>query len=119
MSLFQRHRWFVAAAGISLAFGGITLTAHRSAGLTSFADICGLAVMLAAACVTLANGIVRPAPERWFWALMTFAFSLWAFNQGAWAYRETILHLEVPDPYFSDIVLFFHLVPMIAATAWR
>src|SRR5207245_8082986 len=46
-------------------------------------------------------------------------FSLWTFNQGAWTYREAILHLEVPDPYFSDIVLFFHLVPMIAATAWR
>src|SRR2546427_544985 len=119
MSLFQRHRWFVAAAGITLAFAGMSLTAHRSAGLTSFSDICGLVIMLLATRANLANVIVRPAPERWFWALMTFGFSLWTFNQGAWTYREAILHLEVPDPYFSDIVLFFHLVPMIAATAWR
>ncbi|HET6179976.1 MAG TPA: HAMP domain-containing sensor histidine kinase [Candidatus Sulfotelmatobacter sp.] len=119
MGLFQRHRWFVAAAGITLAFGAVSLTAHKSAGLTAFADLAGLAMMLAAAAITLANAITRPPQERSFWALMTLGFSLWASNQAAWANREILLHQPIPDPYFFDIILFFHLVPMIAATAWR
>ena len=119
MNLLGRYRWFVAAAGITSAFAGISLTAQRSPGLTSFADVFGLVIMVVAAGAALANVIARPAMERWFWALMAFGFSLWGFNQAAWAYREAILHLNVPDPYFPDIVLFFHLVPMIAAVVWR
>src|SRR5712671_4689519 len=119
MNLLGRYRWFVAAGGITSAFAGISLTAQRSPGLTSFADVFGLVIMVVAAGAALANVIARPAMERWFWALMAFGLSLWGFNQAAWAYREAILHLNVPDPYFPDIVLFFHLVPMIAAVVWR
>lgn len=119
MSSFQRNRWFVAAAGITLAFAAVSFTAHQSAGLTAFADFAGLAVMLMAAGVTLANTITRPTQERSFWALMTLGFSLWAANQAAWVHSEIILHRQIPDPYFFDIILFFHIVPMIAATAWR
>jgi len=72
-----------------------------------------------AAAIALANALSRPGMERSFWALLAFGFSLWAFNQAAWAVCETIQHRRVPDPYFADIILFFHLVPMIAAVVWR
>jgi signal transduction histidine kinase len=119
MSMFQRHRWFVAAAGTTLAFAAVSLTAHKSAGLTSFADIAVLALMLAGTAITLANTFTRPGQERSFWALMTLGFSLWACNQVAWSRSEVWLHRDIPDPFFFDIILFFHLVPMIAAVAWR
>jgi signal transduction histidine kinase len=119
MSLFRRHRWFVAAAGITLAFAGLSLVLHPSPELTAFADIFGFVVMVIAAGIALANAFTRPGIERSFWALMCFGFALWAFNQGAWAFREAVLHLPVPDPYFADIILFFHLVPMVAAVVWR
>jgi signal transduction histidine kinase len=119
MSLFQRHRWFVAAAGISLAFAVVSLLAHKSDGLTAFADLAGLLLMLSAAAATMVNAITRPRQERSFWVLMTFGFCLWAANQSAWTYWETILHRAVPDPFFYDIILFFHTVPFIAAVAWR
>lgn len=119
MTLFGQYRWFVAAAATTVAYAGVLLLAHRGPELTTFADVFGLLVILVAVGVTLANAVTRPAMERWFWALMAFGFSLWGFNEAAWAYREGMLHLTMPDPYFSDIVLFFHLVPMIAAVAWR
>lgn len=119
MSLFARHRWFVAAAGFTLAIAGVSSLARQSAGLTAFADIIGLAIMLVAAVITLGNAWTRPGQERSFWALMTLGFSLWACNQAAWAYCEIVLHQAVPDPFVFDIILFFHLVPMIAAVAWR
>src|SRR5258708_4236090 len=119
MSLLGRHRWFVAAAGITLAFTGVSLTAHPSSGLTAFGDVFGFLIVAMAAAIALANAPFSPGMERSFWALLAFGFSLWAFNQAAWAVCETIQHRRVPDPYFADIILFFHLVPMIAAIVWR
>jgi len=97
----------------------VSVFAHHSLGLTVFADLVGLAVMLAAASVTVANAMRRPPLERSFWLMMAFGFLLWVCNQAAWSYCEIILHRKIPDPFFFDIVLFFHLVPMIAAVAWR
>jgi uncharacterized membrane protein HdeD (DUF308 family) len=88
MSLFRRHRWFAAAAGITLAFAGVSVFAHKSDGLTVFADLTGLALMLVAAGVALDNARARPGQERSFWALMALGFSLWACNQAAWAFCE-------------------------------
>jgi signal transduction histidine kinase len=119
MGLLERHRWFVAAAGITLAFAVVSLTAHPGRGLIAFGDLAGLAIMLAATGAMLANALRRPAEERSFWALMTLGFALWACNQADWAYWEIVLHHDIPDPDFFDIILFFHVVPMIAAVAWR
>jgi signal transduction histidine kinase/uncharacterized membrane protein HdeD (DUF308 family) len=119
MSPFHRHRWFVVAAGITLAFALVSLTAHKSAALTAFADLAGLALMLAGVGITLVNAFTQPREERSFWTLMAFGFALWGTNQVAWTYRECILHQQIPDPFFYDIVLFFHSVPMIAGIAWR
>jgi signal transduction histidine kinase len=119
MSPFQRHRWFTVAAGMTGVFAIVSLTAPRSPALTAFADIFGLCLMLGGAAILLFNAIAKPGAERTFWGLMGFGFVLWAFNQGAWTYCEVLRRMEVPDPYFADVILFFHLVPMIAAAGWR
>src|SRR5579863_5924264 len=119
MSLFRLHRWYVAAAGITLAYAAVSLVVHRGPGLTTFADIFVLLLMLGAGTIMLANAFAGARLERRFWGLLAFGFFLWSFNQAAWAYREGILHLEIPDPYFADIVLFLHLVPIMAAIGWR
>lgn len=119
MSPLQRHRWFVAAAGITLAFAGISAVAHKSPGLTLFADLAGLVLMLVATTVTLANAWRQPRQERSFWLLMALGFLLWAINQAGWTVWETVLRRDVPDPFVFDIVLFFHAVPMFAAVGWR
>ena len=119
MGPFQRHRWFVAAAGVTLAYAVVSLTAHKSFGLTVFGDVVGVFMMVVTGAAMLANAISRPGMQRSFWGLMAFGFSLWTVNQWGWAYYEIVLRRGIPDPYFADIVLFFHLVPMIAAVAWR
>jgi len=119
MPLLQRQRWFVAAAGITVAFAAVSLTARQGPVLTAIADIVGLAGMLAAAAITLVNALSKPREERSFWALTTVGFALWACNQAAWTIHEILLHQSPPEPYFFDIILFFHVVPLIAAVAWR
>jgi signal transduction histidine kinase len=120
MGFVRRHRWFFAAAGITLAFAVVCLTARGpSPALTAFADLTGLALMLVALGVCAANALQRSRPERSFWALMVFAFLLWITNQFAWSLLEIVFHRSIPDPFLFDIILFFHAVPMIAAVAWR
>jgi signal transduction histidine kinase len=119
MSLFQRHRWFAAAAGITVAFAVVSLVAHRGLALTAFADIDEFLLMIIAAGIMIWNALTRTGQERSFWGLMAFGFLLWASNQAAWIHSELVLRRTIPDPYFFDILLFFHLVPMIAATGWR
>jgi len=119
MSPFRRHRWFLAAAGLTLAFTAVSLTAHKGFALTAFADVAELSIFAAVATAMWANSICRPPSERSFWILMTAGFSLWVCNQGAWLYSEVFRRQPIPDPYFFDIVLFFHVVPLVAAVAWR
>ena len=119
MSLFQRHRWFAAATGVTLVFVVVSAIAHPSNRLMAFEDLTGLALMLAAVAIAISNALARPGQERSFWILMAMGFSLWACNQAAWTYRGTLLHSKFPDASFFDIILFFHAVPMIAAVVWR
>ena len=119
MGLFQRYRWFIAAAGITLAFAVVSFVSRQSYALTTFGDLAGLLLMLVAFVAAVAFAIGRPRHERSFWVLMALGFLLWAANQLAWCRYEIILHRTIPDPFFFDIILFFHLVPMIAAVAWR
>src|SRR5579864_8264597 len=119
MSLSGPHRWFVAAGAITLAYAGVSLLVGEGTGLTQFADIAGLVIMLVAAGVTFENARRRPGQERSFWVLMTMGFALWTCNQGAWFGYELLLHRKLPDPCFFDVILFFHTVPMIAAVSWR
>jgi signal transduction histidine kinase len=54
---------------------------------------------------------------RMFWALMALGTGFWCFYQALWCYYEVVLRQEVPNLFAGDIVLFVHLVPMIAAMA--
>ncbi len=107
------------AAGITLAFASVSLSAHQSFGLTVFADLFGLAIMLATAAILVANVVRGPREERSFWSLLALGYSLWISNQMAWCYFEIFRRRGLPDPFSFDIILFFHAVPMIAAVAWR
>src|ERR1700690_316141 len=52
---------------------------------------------------------------RIFWILMTGGLVFWLAYQAMWNYFEVIRRTDVPDPFAGDVVIFLHLVPMIAA----
>lgn len=54
---------------------------------------------------------------RAFWILMSTGMVLWLIYQGMWNYFEVLKGADVPNPFLGDVVLFLHLVPMIAALA--
>src|SRR3984957_5328117 len=54
---------------------------------------------------------------RLFWILMSAGMFFWLVYQGMWNYFEVLKRVDVPNPFLGDVVLFLHLVPMIAALA--
>src|SRR5215471_9968993 len=99
MGLLRRHRWFVAAAGITLAFAGVCFISPRGAALTAFADLTGLVLMLVGFAVAVWNARSRPGKDRSFWVLVALGFLFWMSNQAAWTVLECVWHRPIPDPF--------------------
>lgn len=119
MSLSERNRWFALAGGITLAFAVVSLAMPRGAVLSAISDIGYLLLMLAAGATMLANAWAAEGVGRRFWALMGVGCVLWACHQAGWVYYEVIYRTTVPKPWFMNIFLFLHLIPMIAAAGLR
>lgn len=119
MSLFARNRWFLLAGLFTLAFAAASLIVPRGTVLTAISDLGYLLLTLAAGVAMLRNARSEQGVNRRFWALMACGGILWALNQMAWFYCEVVRHVTVPDPWFMDVILFLHLIPMLAAVGLR
>jgi signal transduction histidine kinase/uncharacterized membrane protein len=82
-------------------------------------DLVPLAVATATVILGTRNAIDSRGHTRLFWGLMTAGMVMWWFNQAGWAWYEVILRRSIPDPFEGDVVLFLHIVPMMAAVAIR
>jgi signal transduction histidine kinase len=119
MSLLGRHRWFVLAGGITLAFAVVSLTVPRGRALTAISNIEYLLLIVTVAATMLANAWSSRGTNRHFWALMGSGCVLWASHQCGWVYCEVVRQQTVPDPWFMDVILFLHVIPMIAVVGLR
>jgi signal transduction histidine kinase len=118
MSLRQ-HWWIGVSAALVLAYIVVSLTVPRGHGLAAFGDITQLLLLIAATAVMTANAVSQRGQTRLFWSLLAVGCFLWTVSQTGWAFYEVLLHRDLPDPYFGDIVLFIHVVPFMAALALR
>lgn len=92
----------------------------RGAALTIASDMIQGCLLLVATAAYLPNTSRSRCPTfhvRLFWILMSTGMLFWLSYQAMWNYFEVIKRVDVPDPFLGDIVLFLHLVPMIAALA--
>jgi len=119
MSLLRRHRWFALAGVITLAFAVVSLILRRGPVLTAIFDVGYLLLTVAASAAMLANAWSEQGVNRRFWALMGSGCILWAANVAAWTCYEVVRRASVPTVWFMDVILFLHLIPMIAAVGLR
>ena len=95
----------------------VSLLVPRGFILTAFGDILQNLV-LATAVIAFARNIHKTSSRsRLFWALMTLGLGAWLLSQVLWTYFEVFLRQEAPNPFIGDVVLFLHVVPMMAAVA--
>lgn len=95
----------------------LSLAVPRSFGLTAFGDILQNLILLSAAVAFLANVRTTSGRPRLFWVLMGLGLGTWLISQVMWTYFEVLLRHEAPNPFTGDVILFLHVVPMMAAVA--
>lgn len=95
----------------------LSLFVPRGFALTACGDILQNAILLCATVVALANVRSASGKARAFWALMSLGLATWLASQVLWTYVEVYLRHEAPNPFFGDVILFLHIVPMMAAVA--
>lgn len=109
--------WVVAAAVLVFAQAGASLILRPSFALTAVSDVTQCLLLLSGALSFLPNVVATRGRTRLFWALMMLGLVSWLAYQLLWNYFEIVLRREVPNPFWGDIVLFLHIVPMMAALA--
>lgn len=82
-------------------------------------DIVPLIVALAAAIIMAGNAVESRGHARLFWGLMTLGMLMWSFSQAGWVWFEVLVRAKMPEPFFGDVTLFLHLVPIMAAVSIR
>ena len=110
-------KWCLAALGLVCVHVCLSLRLPRSFALTAFGDLSQCFLLLLAALSILSVATKSAGKTRLFWALLGFGFAMWLGAQIWWTYFEVFLGHEVPNPFTGDIILFLHIVPMMAALA--
>jgi hypothetical protein len=95
----------------------VSLSAPRGFALTAFGDILQNVILLCATVAFVTNTKTASPRARLFWALMSLGVGIWLVSQVMWTYVEVYLRHEAPNPFVGDVILFLHIVPMMAAVA--
>jgi signal transduction histidine kinase len=116
----KRQRWYaLGLASVVLGYAAVSLSLPSGFMLTAVADVTQLVLLTAATAVMVLNSIYSRGQTRLFWFLLAVGCAMWGLNQAGWMSYEVILRRQIPDPFIGDIILFLHVVPMIAAVAVR
>lgn len=107
-------------AGLVLAQIAVSLRMPKGDALTVTSDLIQGTLLLVATIAFLPNTLrsrsIMPR-ARVFWILMSASMLFWLTYQGMWNYFEVLRRQDVPEVFSGDVVLFLHLVPMMAALA--
>lgn len=115
----RRISSWTGAIALLVAFALAPLVIPSAYFRTAMGELVPLAVVTATIILVFRNACESRGPTRLFWWLTTVAMAMWWFNQASWAWYEVVLRQQVPDPYFGDVVLFLHVVLLMAAVAIR
>jgi diguanylate cyclase (GGDEF)-like protein len=95
----------------------LSIFAPRGFALTAFGDILQNLILLCATVGVVVNMRKASPKARLFWALLGLGLGIWLASQLMWTYVEVYLRHEAPNPFIGDVILFLHIVPMMAAVA--
>ncbi len=109
--------WIAAACSLVLAQALASFLLPQDFRLTAFSDITQCLLLLSGTVALLLNALHGTRRTRLFWSLMSLGLGFWFSYQLLWTYFEVVLRQDVPQAFAGDIVLFLHIVPMIAALA--
>ncbi len=109
--------WFYCVCGLVIAQALAPLLLKRGYPLEVITDLAQAVLLLSGTAALSLNIFHNRGRAKAFWALMTLGIAMWFIYQVIWVYWEVFLRQDVPNPYGGDIIIFLHLVPMMAALA--
>jgi diguanylate cyclase (GGDEF)-like protein len=115
ISVRQPGKWTGIVCAVVCAHVFVSVLVPRSIALTAFGDLTQCALLFFAMLSILSNMKTGYNKAKLFWTLMAFGCGMWLCSQVLWTYFEVFLRQEVPNPFVGDVVLFLHVVPMMAA----
>src|SRR3974390_257163 len=115
--LQHARKWIAIVCAVVCAHAVLSLLAPRGFALTAFGDLLQNAILLCATIAVLLNARTAAPRVRLFWALMGLGLAMWLASQVMWTYIEVYLRHEAPNPFVGGVLLFLHIVPMMAAVA--
>ena len=105
--------------GLLLAFALAPAVFPTPSFRVAMGDLVPLLVIVAVFVVSLGNAFDSRGHTRLFWSLVATGMAMWAFNQACWVWFEVVIRKPLPDPFQGDIILFLHVVPIMAAVVIR
>jgi signal transduction histidine kinase len=111
--------WTAAVAVCLLTLVSAALFLHQSFRLTALSDVIQSLLLFSGAAAFIPHALRSRGRLRLFWTLMATGMGLWFSYQFIWNYFELWLRVDVPDLCAGDMILFLHIVPLIAALALR
>ena len=111
----QGKKWLIAICALVCVHVLISLLVPRGFFLTAFGDILQNVVLFSAVIAFALNIRKTSGRPQLFWILMTFGLAVWLVSQVMWTCFEVFLRQEAPNPFIGDVILFLHVVPMMAA----
>jgi len=109
--------WVVTSCLITMILA--TLRLHQSFALTALSDVVQCIVLFSATLALIPQILFSRGRLRLFWTLLGTGITFWLCYQSFWTYYEVWLRKDVPDLYAGDVILFLHIVPLMAAVALR
>lgn len=109
-------------AAVAAMMGAAILAAAflpRSFGLTAFSDITQSVLLLSGSAAFVPLALRARGRLRFFWSLVVLGLTFWLSYQLFWTYNEVVLRRDVPDLCTWDVILFLHMVPLMAALGIR
>jgi diguanylate cyclase (GGDEF)-like protein len=111
------RKWTLVVCSVVCVHILLSVFVPRSFALTAFGDLLQSALLLCATAAILSNIRTSHKRAKFFWALLGLGCGMWLSAQLLWTYFEVFLRQEAPNPFVGDVVLFLHIVPMMAAVA--
>ena len=91
----------------------------RSFGLTALSDVVQCLLLFSGTAALIPQAVQSRGRLRLFWTLIATGIAFWFAYQLFWTYYEVWLRANVPDLCAADMILFMHIVPLMAALALR
>ena len=95
------------------------LVLPQSFRLTALSDVIQCLLLFSGTVSLIPHAVRSRGRLRLFWTLIATGIGLWFAYQFVWIYFEVWLRTDVPDLCAGDMILFLHIVPLMAALALR